>query len=164
MLSLLLNDEHQDLLHSDDRHSDALSIPSGDCVPRSESGTMNSDKLYAEDEDEDEAGVKILSNLTNNSNERSRTGKQRRGRGDDVVAAKVDFKQEEKPWTGQCGTRVDGSVWDTCGQVSVWTGQCVTRVDWSVCDTCGRVSVGHLWTGQCGTLMVPFQTRCPCTV
>ena len=106
MLSLLLNDEHQDLLHSDDRHSDALSVPSGDCVPRSESGPMNSDKLYAEDEDE--AGVKMLSSLTNNSNEPSRTGKQRRGRGDDVDAAKVDFKQEEKPWTGQCVTRVDG--------------------------------------------------------
>ena len=83
-------------------------------MPRTESGTMNSDKLYAEDEDE--AGVKMLSNLTSNSNE---TSKQRRGRGDGVVAAKVDFTQEEKPWTGQCVTLVDGSVCDTCGRVSV---------------------------------------------
>ena len=43
---------------------------------------------------------------------------------------------------------MDGSVWDTCGRVSVGhllTGQCGTLVDGSVWDTCGRVSVGHLW-------------------
>ena len=81
------------------------------------------------------------------------------------------------------GEAVDGSVWDTCGRVSVghlWTGQCV---DGSVCDTCGLVSVWHVWTGQCGTLVdgsvwdtygtfpnplsvhcMTFWTLCPCGV
>ena len=40
---------------------------------------------------------------------------------------------------------MDGSVWGTCGRVSVWMGQCGELVDGSVWDTCGQVSVGYLW-------------------